>query len=213
MVVLIEAGSAVDLNYASEHASAILDIWYPGARGGKAVADILFGNCTPTGKLPITFYSTLDGMPEYTDYSMKNRTYRYAEDSQILYPFGYGLSYGKPEVREASLSEDGDTIVIKAEVTADADMENVLQVYVKDLDSPYAVKNRSLCAFRRVRLEKGNESTYELRVRKEALCSVDEEGESRVMGKRYLFSVGFSQPDAISTRLMGTEPVTVEYSL
>ena len=213
VVVLIEAGSAVDLNYASEHASAILDIWYPGARGGKAVADILFGNSMPTGKLPITFYSTLDGMPEYTDYSMKNRTYRYAEDSQILYPFGYGLSYGTPEVKKASLSEDGDTIVIKAEVTADADMENVLQVYVKDLDSPYAVKNRSLCAFRRVRLEKGNESTYELRVRKEALCSVDEEGESRVMGKRYLFSVGFSQPDAISTRLMGTEPVTVEYSL
>ena len=87
------AGSAIDLNYAEKNCDGILLAWYPGARGGKAVADILFGKVSPSGKLPITFYKDLEGMPEFTDYSMKNRTYRYMEKA-ALYPFGYGLSYG-----------------------------------------------------------------------------------------------------------------------
>lgn len=212
-VVIIEAGSAVDLNYASEHASAILDAWYPGARGGKAIADILFGACAPSGKLPVTFYRTLDGMPEYTDYTMRNRTYRYADDSQVLYPFGFGLSYGTPSVESAEVCGEGGRITVRAAVTADADMENVLQVYVKDLDSPYAVRNRSLCAFRRVVLRKGERQEVELEVDRRALLSVDEEGEEKLMGRRYIFSVGFSQPDSISKALMNTSPVSVEYTV
>ena len=212
-VVIIEAGSAVDLNYASEHASAILDAWYPGARGGKAIADILFGECSPSGKLPITFYRTLDGMPEYTDYTMRNRTYRYADDSQVLYPFGFGLSYGTPSVERAEVSDEGGRIIVRATVSADADMENVLQVYVKDLDSPYAVKNHSLSAFRRLSLRKGEKQEVELEVDRRALLSVDDEGEEKLMGRRYIFSVGFSQPDSISKALMNTSPVSVEYTV
>lgn len=212
-VVIIEAGSAVDLNYASEHASAILDAWYPGARGGKAIADILFGECSPSGKLPITFYRTLDGMPEYTDYTMRNRTYRYADDSQVLYPFGFGLSYGTPSVERAEVSDEGGRIIVRATVSADADMENVLQVYVKDLDSPYAVKNHSLSAFRRLSLRKGEKQEVELEVDRKALLSVDDEGEEKLMGRRYIFSVGFSQPDSISKALMNTSPVSVEYTV
>lgn len=212
-IVLIEAGSAVDLNYASEHASAILDIWYPGARGGKAVADILFGNCSPSGKLPITFYKTLDGMPDYTDYSMRNRTYRFVDDSQVLYPFGFGLSYGSPSVISANILDCRNRIIIRTEVTTDSDIENVLQVYVKDLDSAYAVKNHSLCAFKRVTLKKGNVQTVDLFVDKKSLLSIDDSGESILQGKRYLFSIGFSQPDKISLKLMKIPTITVEYTV
>ena len=212
-IVLIEAGSAVDLNYASEHASAILDIWYPGARGGKAVADILFGNCSPSGKLPITFYKTLDGMPDYTDYSMRNRTYRFVDDSQVLYPFGFGLSYGSPSVISANILDCRNRIIIRTEVTTDSDIENVLQVYVKYLDSAYAVKNHSLCAFKRVTLKKGNVQTVDLFVDKKSLLSIDDSGESILQGKRYLFSIGFSQPDKISLKLMKIPTITVEYTV
>lgn len=210
-IVVIEAGSAVDLNYASEHASAILDIWYPGARGGKAVADILFGNCSPSGKLPITFYKTLEGMPDYTDYSMRNRTYRFVDDSQVLYPFGFGLSYGSPSVISASILDCRNRIIIRAEVTADSDIENVLQVYVKDLDSAYAVKNHSLCAFKRVSLKNGNVQAVDLPVDKNALLSIDDSGKQVLSGKRYLFSIGFNQPDIISRTLMKVPTITVEY--
>ena len=86
------AGSAIDLNYAQDNCNGILLAWYPGARGGRAIADLLFGKESPSGKLPITFYKDLEGMPEFTDYSMKNRTYRYME-KEALYPFGYGLTY------------------------------------------------------------------------------------------------------------------------
>ena len=99
-VIVLMAGSAIDLNYAQEHCNGILLAWYPGARGGKAVADLLFGKVSPSGKLPVTFYKDLEGMPEFTDYSMKNRTYRYME-GEALYPFGYGLTYGKVQVKEA----------------------------------------------------------------------------------------------------------------
>ncbi|MDE6420563.1 MAG: glycoside hydrolase family 3 C-terminal domain-containing protein [Lachnospiraceae bacterium] len=93
-IVCMLAGSAMDMKYVSERASAILQVWYPGALGGRAVAEALFGVYSPSGKLPITLYRDLDGLPEFTDYSMKGRTYRYLEN-EPLYPFGYGLSYGK----------------------------------------------------------------------------------------------------------------------
>ena len=94
-IVLVMAGSAIDLSVAQDKANAILLTWYPGAGGGRAVADLLFGKASPSGKLPVTFYrnEALGEMPEFTDYSMKNRTYRYYT-GQPLYPFGYGLTYG-----------------------------------------------------------------------------------------------------------------------
>ena len=84
--------------------NAVLQVWYPGARGGKAAADLLFGACSPSGKLPVTFYRDLDGFPAFEDYSMKGRTYRYLE-KEPLYPFGYGLTYGRVEVCGASLAD------------------------------------------------------------------------------------------------------------
>ena len=93
-VILINmTGSAMDLKYAHEHCAAVLQAWYPGARGGRVIADILFGGISPSGKLPVTFYRDTEELPDFEDYSMKGRTYRYFTGTP-LYPFGYGLTYG-----------------------------------------------------------------------------------------------------------------------
>ena len=105
-IVCMLAGSAIDMNLASERASAIMQVWYPGALGGRAVAEALFGVYSPSGKLPITLYRNLDGLPEFTDYSMKGRTYRYMEN-EPLYPFGYGLTYGKITLEECEIVTGG----------------------------------------------------------------------------------------------------------
>ena len=139
-VIVLMAGSAIDLNYAQEHCNGILLAWYPGARGGKAVADLLFGKVSPSGKLPVTFYKDLEGMPEFTDYSMKNRTYRYME-GEALYPFGYGLTYGKVQVKEARVlnevtRESDIEVQVTAENRGNLRTEEVVQIYIKDLESP-----------------------------------------------------------------------------
>lgn len=92
-MLVISAGSALDLSWADAHVAAIIDSFYPGARGGKAVAEAIFGDFSPSGKLPVTFYQGTENLPEFTDYDMSDRTYRYT-DKNVLYPFGYGLHYG-----------------------------------------------------------------------------------------------------------------------
>lgn len=211
------SGSAIDMQYAAEHVNAILQVWYPGARGGKAAADILFGACSPSGKLPVTFYKDLDGFPSFEDYSMKGRTYRYLE-KEPLYPFGYGLTYGKVIVKTAGLAgkvTEGEALTVKAvlENTGAYDTDEVVQVYIKDLDSRYAVPNHSLCAFKRVSLKKGETAEIELKVPYEALMAVDEEGKKYVDGSHFVLSVGTSQPDDRSISLTGTEPAKLEISL
>ena len=106
VVLCLMAGSAIDLSFADEYFAAVLQLWYPGALGGKAAAQILFGDVSPSGKLSITFYHNEDPLPEFTDYSMKGRTYRYLEH-EPLYPFGYGLSYADIRVTKAELVRSG----------------------------------------------------------------------------------------------------------
>ncbi len=115
-VVLNMTGSAMDLRYEQEHAGAVMQVWYPGARGGRTVARILFGELSPSGKLPVTFYNSVDDLPAFEDYSMKGRTYRYFEGTP-LYPFGYGLTYG--DVCVESVSCGGKTFSADAEQAGD----------------------------------------------------------------------------------------------
>ena len=216
-VVVLMAGSAIDLAYAQEHCNGILMAWYPGARGGRAVADILFGNVSPSGKLPITFYKDLEGLPEFTDYSMKNRTYRYMEQ-EPLYPFGYGLSYGDVRVvganRSGQVTKESDIrIQVSLRNQGEVDTDEVVQVYIKDLDSKLAVPNYSLCGFRRVFLRAGEEKSFELVIPNRAMSVVDEEGERHIDSKKFKLFVGTSQPDERSRRLTGREPVEVLVTL
>ena len=214
VIVCLMAGSAIDLSVAQDRADAVLQLWYPGARGGKAVADILFGECSPSGKLPVTFYKTLEELPAFEDYSMSGRTYRYMEN-EALYPFGYGLSYGDIAVESAEImKQQADTreIVLKVQVTnsSDVDTDDVIQVYVKDLESAHAVPNHSLCAFKRIALGAGKSKDFTLTVSADAFRAVDDEGRYVQDSTWYMLYVGTGQPDARTYELTGKKCVEVE---
>lgn len=217
VVVCLMTGSAMDLNSAQEKASAVLQLWYPGARGGKAVADILFGDCSPSGKLPVTFYHSLDGMPAFEDYSMKGRTYRYME-GEALYPFGYGLTYGDVRVESAEISArdevSGDmTVLVSVTNAGSVATGDVLQIYVKDPESPFAVPNHSLCAFARIFLGAGERREVEIKVPGRSFLVVNDEGEFVKGSGRCLLYAGTGQPDERTAALTGKKcveiPVTV----
>lgn len=213
VVLCLLAGSAVDVSEAQEKAAAVLQTWYPGAGGGKSVADILFGKVSPSGKLPVTFYynDDLEHMPEFTDYSMKGRTYRYLE-RKPLYPFGYGLTYGDVQVENVETAgEAGDVqLDICVKNHGACETEDVVQVYVKDMDSVYEVKNSRLCGYQRVKLQPGEEKNISIFLPKEVFYVVNEQGERLLDGKHFRLSVGTSQPDERSRELTGKDPVSIE---
>lgn len=210
IVIVNMTGSAMDLRAADAQANAILQAWYPGARGGQDAAELLFGMASPSGKLPVTFYRGTEDLPDFEDYSMKNRTYRYYA-GEALYPFGYGLTYGECRVESAdcekTASPDGrlEAVKITARIRNGGKMEteDVLQVYVKDLDYPGAVLHPTLAAFARVRLKPGEEKQIGLTVDRMRFTSVDEDGNRAIYGKHFELYAGFSQPDPRSEELTG----------
>lgn len=214
VIVCLMAGSAIDLSAAQDKADAVLQLWYPGARGGKTVADILFGEYSPSGKLPVTFYRTLEELPAFEDYSMKGRTYRYMEN-EALYPFGYGLTYGDVAVKSADVvSRNSDTrdVTLKVQVinSGKAATDDVIQVYVKDTVSPNAVPNHSLCAFVRTTLAAGESKELTVTVSGDAFRSVNDEGEFVRDSAKYELFVGTGQPDKRTIELTGRESVKLE---
>lgn len=215
-IVCVMAGSAMDLNLADAKAAAVLQVWYPGARGGKAVADILFGEVSPSGKLPITLYRNLQGMPDFEDYSMKNRTYRFVE-KQPLYPFGYGLNYADTTVVSAKLDKDityaqaKDTelsVVVEVANKGDVATQDVLQVYVH-VDDKNEVPNPKLAAFARVKLAAGEKKTVSVSIPNKAFSVVDEDGQSQFSGSKADIYVGFGQPDERTAQLTGKECIQI----
>lgn len=213
LILCMMAGSAMDLAFAQEHVDAVLQVWYPGAYGGSAVAEALFGKISPSGKLPVTFYKSAEELPDFTDYSMKGRTYRYLE-KEPLYPFGYGLNYGDTYCREAVLEkEEAEELVFRAVVSnvGKRETSDVLQIYVKNMDSALAVPNCSLCAIKCFALQAGEEQELLLKVKRDALKVVDERGKYIRDGENFRFYVGCSQPDARSIALTGRKPVEISY--
>lgn len=204
MVLVLLSGSALAVNWADEHVPAILQGWYPGAQGGKAIAEILFGEKNPEGKLPVTFYRSTDELPAFTDYSMKNRTYRYMQ-SEALYPFGYGLSYTDftySDVKASAEKVGADGVDITATVTNSgktAGTETV-QVYVKVCRE--GTPNAQLKGIRKVALAAGESKTVTLHLPKEALGVFDENGELQVNGEVKVY-VGGQAPDTRSVKLTG----------
>lgn len=216
-VILVNmTGSAMDLRYAQEHCAAIVQAWYPGARGGRVVADILTGGISPSGKLPVTFYRDTEELPDFEDYSMKGRTYRYFT-GEVLYPFGYGLTYGSAEISGVKLGgkelADGvearlpggsfDSFEVTVSNTGDRDVEEVVQVYIKALDSADATPNERLCGFARVSVKTGGQAVVRVPVDRDALTVINDEGEKVSGGSRYAVSVGFGQSDARTEELTG----------
>lgn len=212
-IVCMMAGSAMDLNFTSEHAAAVIQAWYPGARGGKDVADILFGEVSPSGKLPVTLYRDLDDMPDFTDYSMKGRTYRFLTKAP-LYPFGYGLTYGdtcvtdlKPEkeVDYKALTQEDSKVLVSVRNQGDRETEDVVQIYVQVKGTANEVPNPKLAAFKRISLKPGEEKTVELTIPVSAFATVNEQGEKCFDGSGAVIYAGFGQPDERTKELTGKE--------
>lgn len=206
VIAVVAAGSSINTEISPD---ALIHAWYSGSEGGRALAEIVFGDVSPSGKLPVTFYESADKLPEFTDYSMKNRTYRCAEGN-ILYPFGYGLTYGK--IRCKSLEYENYSAKIIAENLGDLFTEDVVQIYIKDY-SENAVPNTSLCGFKRIALNAGESVKIEIPIPERAFTAVDENGKRAVFGTRFTLYAGVCQPDSLSEELTGSKCVSVEINL
>ncbi len=201
LVTVISAGSAMNV----PEGNAKLFTWYPGQAGGTALAEILFGEKCPGGRLPLTFYHGVEELPPFEDYSMKNRTYRYFE-GQPLYPFGFGLSYTRFET-EGARFEDGCAKVIVRN-TGDMEGDTVVQVYVA-CDSPFAPVHPRLCGFLRVALKAGEERTVQVPLDPRFKTVVNDAG-ARIPVEKATLYVGLHQPDDLSNRLMGGAPEEIQ---
>ena len=208
VVLVLLAGSAMDLSWAQNNVNAIVDAWYPGARGGKAIAEVLFGETSPNGKLPVTFYSSTDELPDFKDYSMENRTYRYYTGTP-LYPFGYGLSYTDVEYKNASISKNegmiGDTFTVEVEVENKGTykVHEGVQLYVKDLEASTRVPNWQLRGVENVCLEAGETKKVALELSARDFALITEAGECVVEPGAFRIAIGGQQPDERSRELTG----------
>ena len=206
LVVVLASGSAINIE---TDCDALLQMWYAGQNGGRALAKLLFGEVSPSGKLPVTFYKDSDKLPDFEDYSMNGRTYRYCEADNVLYPFGYGLSYGSFRCEDLTYS-DG---IARLTVTNDgAAAEDVIQLYIRGYGEN-DVPNVSLCGFRRVYLASGESKDIEIAVPCSAFETVDKNGVRSVSGKRFTLYAGTSQPDEVSRALTGASPAEAEILL
>ena len=208
LVVVLTNGSALAVNWASAHANAILDAWYPGEEGGTAVADTLSGRNNPGGRLPVTFYKSVDQLPAFEDYDMKGRTYRYFE-GQPLYPFGYGLSYTTFAYSELSVPSDpvtaGSPAVIEATVanTGKAAGDEVAQLYLSFPAVPGAPL-RALRGFTRVHLQAGVSEKVRFELDPRDMSMVTEDGRIVVPEGRYTVWVGGGQPHTSAPAVTGS---------
>ena len=202
MIVVCAAGSSINIEHDCD---ALIHAWYPGSEGGKAIADIIFGKVSPSGKLPVTFYNSADKLPCFTDYAMSDRTYRYTRDN-ILYPFGYGLTYG--DVVVTSLSYDDGKVNVEVENNG-ADTCDVIELYIKshcDNAPAYPV----LCGFKRIFVKKGEKLDVEIKVPDKAFTTVSDIGERKQFAKEFTLYVGTHQPDELSCQLSGTNCMSIE---
>jgi beta-glucosidase len=197
LIVVLQNGSALAVNWAQEHANAILEAWYPGEEGGTAIAETLAGDNNPAGRLPLTFYSSLSQLPKFEDYSMSARTYRYF-DGKPLYGFGYGLSYttfAYSNIKVPSQLKAGDTLTLTGDVknTGTIAGDEVVEIYLnqpKELQTPIRV----LVAFQRIHLDPGQSAHVSFAVEPRSLAQVDAKGNRAIIPGEYVISFGGSQP-------------------
>lgn len=209
VILVLLSGSALSIPWEDEHIPAIIQGWYPGAQGGRAIAEMIFGEYSPEGKLPVTFYRTTEELPEFTDYNMENRTYRYMKN-EALYPFGYGLSYTEFALNNVTI--DSDEILPGKEVTCTAQIQNVgdmaggetIQVYVKVKKD--GAPNWQLKGLKKVHLQPGEKQAVTITLKDEAFGLYNNEGQLVLNAAEYEVFVGTSQPDSRSIQLTGKKP-------
>ena len=212
LIVVLQNGSALAVNWANEHADAMLEAWYPGEEGGTAIAETLAGDNNPAGRLPLTFYRSLDQVPAFDDYAMQGRTYRYFA-GRPLYSFGYGLSYTTFAYRNLELASSslaaGDSPRVEADVenTGAVAGDEVVEVYMtqpKGFETP----RRVLAGFTRVHLAPRATTHVSLTVDPRSLGQVDAKGNRVIVPGEYSISVGSTQPEDSAQVLTASFRVT-----
>jgi beta-glucosidase len=198
LVVVLMNGSALSVNWAKEHANAILESWYSGEEGGAAIAETLSGKNNPAGRLPVTFYKDVRQLPHFEDYSMKGRTYRYFE-GEPLWPFGYGLSYTTFAYSNLTLPDAplnaGDPLQASVTVANNGKRagDEVVQLYLQFPDVAGAPR-RALRGFQRIHLEPGASQKVEFQLNSRDLSMVTDLGDIMVAQGKYTLTIGGGQP-------------------
>lgn len=182
IIILNFSGGCIDLRDCKKHADAVLQCWYPGAMGGKAIANILFGEVSPCGKLPVTFYNNVDDLPDFEDYSMANRTYRYFT-GEVQYPFGYGLTYTEFVLSYCEISEN--VLQCKVKNIGNTDCFETLQLYMTCPKTDYANPIRSLIKIERFYLGAGEEKVIRIQLKDSDFYSINEYGDTVYLSGGY----------------------------
>jgi beta-glucosidase len=217
-VLVLLNGSALSVEWEQENIPAILEAWYPGQAAGQAIADVLFGDYNPAGRLPVTFYRSTEQLPPFEDYSMKDRTYRYFKGDP-LYPFGFGLSYTTFRYEDLAIRpadiKTGDTIYAEARVTNAGLVpgEEVVQVYLTDLESKSRIPSYSLKGYERILLAPGESRIVHFKISPDMMSVVTETGEQLIEPGMFRISIGGSSPGKRSLDLGAAKNVEGFFSV
>jgi len=216
VVLVTTGGSAIGMNWAAANVPAILHAWYPGEEGGSALADVLFGDISPAGRLPVTFVRSLDDVPPFDVYGMANRTYRYME-SEPLFPFGYGLGFADFEYSNLSVTSpetDGTKgIMVSVDVRNAGKIESdeVVQLYLIPAIASFPLPSCRLHGVERINLTPEESRTVTFALTPRDLASIDEDGQCVLIPGDYEAAVGGSQPDPRSEALTGKKVPRVRF--
>jgi beta-glucosidase len=199
MVLVLLNGSAVAINWENENIPAIIEAWYPGQAGGTAIADVIFGDYNPGGRLPLTFYKDINDIPAFSDYNMKGKTYRYFKGDP-LYEFGFGLSFttfNYSNLKVPNSNETNKDLIVSVDVTntGTIDGDEVVQLYSTKLIDDGLNPTRSLIGFKRIFLKTGETKTVDFKVSPKQLAIVDENYKHVVNNETLLISAGGAQPN------------------
>jgi len=219
VVLVLLSGSALAVNWADQYVGAILEAWYPGEEAGTAIADVLFGDYNPAGRLPVTFYKSVDQLPPFEDYAMAGRTYRYFK-GEPLYPFGHGLSYtqfkyGKLALKSGRI-QPNEEVKVSVEVTNSGGKagDEVVQLYVSRLNASVPVPIRSLQGFKRIQLAPGETRKVEFTLTPRQFSVIDNNGKRVVEPGKIRVDVGGKQPGFKGTAdTFTTQVVSAQYEL
>ncbi len=218
LVVIVTGGSAIAMPEVYEMADALLFAWYPGEQGGNAAADIIFGDVVPSGRLPVTFVKSVDDLPPYEDYALKDRTYRYLT-AEPLFPFGFGLSYTSFEYGEPGLSEErikrGESLTVSVQVTNTGDVagEEVVQLYTTNLESSLDLPSQSLKGFQRVSLEPGESKNLVFELTSKHFEVVNDDGDRMIEKGDVRITIAGCAPSGANEELGAAKAVTTTVSL
>lgn len=218
IVLVLTGGSPIALGEVEEMVDAIIFIWYPGMEGGRAVADVLFGDVSPSGKLPLTFPKSLEQLPAFENYSLKDRTYRYMT-KEPLYPFGFGLGYSEFKYSDLYLEKDeisiGESLNVNFKLSniGECDASEVVQFYLTDIEASTIVPNHHLVGFQRIMLTAGESREMKFTITPEMMSFFNDDGKEIIETGEFLLEVGGCSPGERGQKLGAAKPVKAVFKV